>query len=140
MADAVTVAVQRSGRRFEAEALLDLDADVRTVWNTITDHPAMPSYMPGIRAVRVLEHRGSPGSDERPVAEQQGEFGFMMFAQAMKLRLNIEPEPHRMTEATAVHFETGRLGRRASYVFIGRCEPTPLKALAGAVAQRRKRR
>ena len=50
MTDDVRVEVRRSGRRFEAEALLDLAADAQTVWDTITDYGALAQFMPGIRA------------------------------------------------------------------------------------------
>jgi hypothetical protein len=55
--DEVKVEVRRSGRRFEAEAVLDLAADPQTVWDTITDYDGLPSFMPGIRACRVIEQR-----------------------------------------------------------------------------------
>ena len=51
----VQVAVPRSGRRFDAEALLALAADAQTVWDTLTDCGALPRFMPGIRACRVVE-------------------------------------------------------------------------------------
>ena len=62
MNDVVKVEVQRSGRRFEAEAVLDLAADVQTVWNTITDYGALPRFMPGIRACRVVERQALAGA------------------------------------------------------------------------------
>ena len=57
MTDDVKVDVRRSGRRFDAEAVLDLAADAQTVWDTITDYGALPSFMPGIRACRVIERQ-----------------------------------------------------------------------------------
>ena len=62
MNDVVKVEVQRSGRRFEAEAVLDLAADVQTVWDTITDYGALPRFMPGIRACRVVEREALAGT------------------------------------------------------------------------------
>ena len=52
MTDDVKVDVRRSGRRFDAEAVLDLAADAQTVWDTITDYDEMSSFMPGIHACR----------------------------------------------------------------------------------------
>lgn len=57
MTDDATVEVRRSGRRLEAQAVLYLPADAHTVWDTITDYDALPQFMPGIRACRVIERR-----------------------------------------------------------------------------------
>ena len=89
MNDVVKVEVQRSGRRFEAEAVLDLAADVQTVWDTITDYGALPRFMPGIRACRVVEREALAGTGEQLVVEQEGEFRFLLFAQSMTVLLNI---------------------------------------------------
>lgn len=132
MSDEVRVEVRRSGRQFEAEAVLDLAADELTVWQTITEYAALPRFMPGIRACRVVEHRVDRDGAEKLVVEQQGEFRFMLFAQTMKVRLNIEHQPRRFTEAKAVHFELGLLKRRAIDVFEGRYELKPLAARRGA--------
>jgi hypothetical protein len=126
MTDHVMVDVRRSGRRFEAEALLDLSANAQTVWETITDYGALPSFMPGIRACRVIERRTPTKTSEHLVVEQRGEFRFLLFAQAMTVRLNIEHELLRVAEAKAVSFELGLFKRRAIDVFEGRYELTPL--------------
>ena len=55
------VEVRRSGRRFEAEAMLELAADAQTVWDTITDYDTLASFMPGIHSCRVIERRTPPG-------------------------------------------------------------------------------
>ena len=120
----VKVDVRRSGRRFEAEAVLDLAADVQTVWDTITDYDALPSFMPGIRACRVVERRALTKATEQLVVEQHGEFRFLLFAQAMTVRLNIEHELLRVAEAKAVSFNLGLFKRRAIDVFEGRYELT----------------
>jgi len=128
MADEVKVDVRRSGRRFEAEAVLDLGADARTVWATITDYGALPRFMPGIRTCRVIERQPLPDAGERLVVEQQGEFRFLLFAQSMTVRLNIEHQGLRVAEAKAVSFDLGLFKRRAIDVFEGRYELTPLKS------------
>ena len=127
MTDAVTIDVQRSGRRFEAEAVLELAADAQTVWDTITDYPALSRFMPGIRACRVIERKALPNAAEQLVVEQQGEFRFMLFAQAMTVLLHIQHQPLRLAEAKAVRFDLGLFKRRAIDVFEGRYELTPLK-------------
>src|SRR5512144_1945982 len=95
------VDVRRSGRRFEAEAVLDLAADAQAVWGTITDYGALPRFMPGIRACRVLGQVKSADGSERLVVEQEGVFRFLLFAQDMKVLLNISHQRLRVAEATA---------------------------------------
>ena len=90
MTDEVRVEVRRSGRTFEAEAVLDLGADAQTIWDTITDYDALARFMPGIHHCHVSERHPRGGRDEHLVVEQRGEFRFMMFAQTMKVLLNIE--------------------------------------------------
>jgi hypothetical protein len=122
MTDVVTVDVRRSGRRFEAEAVLDLAADAQTVWDTITDYDALPSFMPGIHACRVIERRTLTKTTEQLVVEQQGQFRFLLFAQAMTVRLNIEHQRLRVAQAKAVSFDLGLFKRGAIDVFEGRYE------------------
>jgi hypothetical protein len=125
MTDDVKVNVHRSGRRFEAEAVLDLAADASTVWDTITDYEALSSFMPGIHACRVIERRALTKAAEHLVVEQHGEFRFLLFAQAMTVRLNIQHQLLRVAEAKAVSFDLGLFKRRAIDVFEGRYELTP---------------
>jgi hypothetical protein len=132
MSDVVEVDVRRSGRQFEAEAVLDLAADAQTVWDTITDYAALPRFMPGIRACRVIERQPLADATERLVVEQQGEFRFLLFAQAMTVLLNVEHQPLRVAEAKAVHFDLGIFKRRAIDVFEGRYELALPKAPRGA--------
>ncbi len=125
MPDAVKVDVRRSGRRFDAEAVLDLSADAATVWATITDYAALPLFMPGIRACRVIE-RSAPGAGrEQLTVEQEGEFRFLAFAQTMKVLLQVEHVEQRIASARAMRFELGVLKQRAIDVFEGRYELTP---------------
>ncbi len=120
----VKVDVRRSGRRFDAEAVLDLAADAQTVWDTITDYDEMSSFMPGIHACRVIERETLTKATERLEVEQHGEFRFLLFAQAMTVRLNIEHRLLRVAEAKAVSFDLGLFKRRAIDVFEGRYELT----------------
>lgn len=128
MPDPVKVQVQRSGRRFDAQAVLDLAADAATVWSTITDYPALPRFMPGIRACRIVERRAQPPAQqgsERLLVEQEGEFRFLLFAQNMKVTLQIEHQPLRVAHARATSFDLGLLKGSAIEVFEGRYEIDP---------------
>ena len=126
MTDEVKVDVRRTGRRFDATAVLDLTADAQTVWETITDYSALPRFMPGIRACRVIGRKGQADGTERLVVEQKGEFRFLLFAQAMTVMLNIEHQHLRVAEAKAVSFDLGMFKRRAIDVFEGRYELLPV--------------
>lgn len=128
--------MQRSGRRFEAEAVLDLAADAQTVWDTITDYDALPRFMPGIRACRVIERRALTQAAESLVVEQHGEFRFLLFTQAMTVRLTIEHDLHRVAQAKAVSFDLGLFRRRAIDVFEGRYTLTPLGGRRNAAQTR----
>lgn len=132
MTDDAKVEVRRSGRRFEAEAVLDLAADAQTVWDTITDYGALPRFMPGIRTCRVIERQVPVSGTEHLVVEQQGEFRFLMFAQTMNVLLNIEHRLLQTAEAKAVHFDLGIFKRRAIDAFEGRYELVPLAPRHGA--------
>jgi len=126
MTDEVKVDVRRTGRRFDATAVLDLAADAPTVWETITDYGALPRFMPGIRACRVIGRQGQADDVEHLVVEQKGEFRFLLFAQAMTVMLNIEHRYLRVAEAKAVSFDLGVFKRRAIDVFEGRYEILPV--------------
>jgi hypothetical protein len=125
MSESVKVTVKRTGRRFDAEALLELPASARTVWETITDYPGLPGFMPGIRACRVLEREAGRGGIERLKVEQKGEFRFLLFAQSMTVVVAIEHEAMRVADARAVSFDLGFLKRSAIDVFEGRYEILP---------------
>lgn len=132
MSNSVTVEVRRSGRRFDAEAVLELAADAATVWQTITDYDQLSHFMPGIHTCRVVKRQPLADDGERLVVEQQGEFRFLLFAQTMTVLLNIEHQGQRVAEAKAVNFDLGLFKRRAIDVFEGRYELTPLKSRRGA--------
>jgi uncharacterized protein YndB with AHSA1/START domain len=132
MTNDFTVEVRRTGRRFEAEAILDLAADAQTVWDTITDYDALPRFMPGIRECRVLERRAPTKTTEHLVVEQRGEFRFLLYAQSMTVRLAIEQQLLRVSEAKATSFELGLLKQRAIDVFEGRYELTPVSRARNA--------
>jgi hypothetical protein len=132
MTDEVKVDVRRTGRRFDAEAVLVLAADEKTVWETITDYGGLPRFMPGIRTCQVIERNALANQTERLVVEQQGEFRFLLFAQSMTVLLNIEHQQQRIAEAKAVRFDLGLFKRRAIEVFEGRYELMPLAARRGS--------
>jgi hypothetical protein len=72
----------------------------------------------------VIERRTLTKATEQLVVEQHGEFRFLLFAQSMTVRLNIEHQLLRVAEAKALSFDLGLLKRRAIDVFEGRYELT----------------
>lgn len=130
MSEVVEVTVRRSGRTFDAEALLDLPASADMIWQTITDYPALPSFMPGIRACRVLDRR-SEGETEVLSVQQRGEFRFLMFTQSMTVDLQIAHQAPRLAVARATRFDVGLLKARALDVFEGTYALAPLPASGG---------
>jgi hypothetical protein len=121
----VRVDVRRRSRTFEAEAVCQVQAAAATVWEAITDYPALPTFMPGIRACRVVERLPVGRNSERLLVEQEGEFRFMRFAQPLKLQLEIEHEGRRVAFARALSFDLGVLKGRALERFEGRYELQP---------------
>jgi len=125
MSEVVEVTVRRSGRTFDAKALLDLPASADLVWQTITDYPALPSFMPGIRACRVLDRRNE-GAGEVLSVQQRGEFRFLMFTQSM-----MEHQAPQRAVARATRFDVGLLKARALDVFEGTYALSALPASSG---------
>jgi Polyketide cyclase / dehydrase and lipid transport len=116
------VDVRRKGRTFEADAECWIDASSTVVWETITDYAALPAYMPGIRSCRVIERTREGRDGERLRVEQQGEFRFLLFAQELKVHLDIEHRGRRVAHARALSFDLGVLKGRAIETFEGRYE------------------
>lgn len=122
---AVRVDVTRRGRTFEAESVCHVQAGAATVWETITDYSALPSFMPGIRSCEVVERSGVARELERLLIEQEGEFRFMLLSQPLKVRLEIEHRDLRIAHAKALSFDLGVLKGRALDAFEGRYELLP---------------
>lgn len=118
----VRVEVTRRARTFEAAAVCRVDAGAAVVWDTITDYEALPRFMPGIRACRVLERVAQSGSDERLLLEQEGEFRFLLFRQPLTVRLAVEHRGGRIAAARAIDFDLGVFRGRAVQAFEGRYE------------------
>jgi len=120
----ILLEVKRQGRRFEAEAAVDIAAEPMTVWRTITDYDALHEFMPGIRTSRVIERNESRNA-EQLLVEQRGEFRFLLFRQPLTVRLQITHERRRSAHARAVQFDFGRFSGRALDAFEGRYELQP---------------
>jgi Polyketide cyclase / dehydrase and lipid transport len=118
----VRVDVRRKGRTFEADAVCRVEASAAVVWGTITDYAALPTFMPGIRSCRIVERADEGRGAERLLVEQQGEFRFLLFAQELRVRLDIEHRGQQVAHARAISFDLGVLKGRALETFEGRYE------------------
>jgi hypothetical protein len=123
MSGAIELEVKRTGKRFDAQARLDLPADEQTVWAVITEYEALPRFMPGIRSCRITARQGVDAQGvERLSLEQTGEFRLLMLAQTIRVTLAVEQQPMRWAEARAQRFEVSALNVRPLDQFDGRYE------------------
>lgn len=115
----VDVSVRRSGRSFDAAADFDIAANLDLVWKTLTDYPALPRFMPGISACRIVECERLGPARERLLLEQKGEFRFLLFSQKMTVHLEVLHQRHRLAHARALRFDLGLLKGRGLEAFEG---------------------
>jgi hypothetical protein len=126
MSELITVDVRRTGKCFDATATLDLPAELPAVWATITSYDALPRYMPGIRACKVVEQQAPDAEGiEHMLLEQTGEFRLLMLSQMIHVTLDVRQQPMHWTEARARRFDVGMLKVRALDAFEGRYELEP---------------
>jgi hypothetical protein len=95
------IEVARDGAAYVVRAAVDLTADRRTAWNTITDYEHLPQFVPGIQSAQVLARAGS-GDTERLLIEQTGEFRFFWYAQPVRVWLDVRHEAPVRVEARSV--------------------------------------
>lgn len=93
--------VRREAGAFVVHAEVDLDADQRTAWFTVTDYEHLPQFVPGIRSTRVLA-RVASGRTERLLVEQAGELRFLVFAQPVQVWLDVTHEAPGLVLARSV--------------------------------------
>lgn len=85
------IEVRREAGEFVVRAEVELDADQRTAWLTLTDYEHLPQFVPGIRSARVLA-RVASGRSERLLVEQEGELRFLLFVQPVHVWLEVTHE------------------------------------------------
>lgn len=132
--------VRRDAGAFVVRAEVELQADRRTAWLTVTDYERLPQFVPGIRSARVLARVASGGS-ERLLVEQAGEFRYFWFVQPVQVWLEVTHQPQERVLARSVlpsgvgaerstlrEFEGSYLltavdGSRTRFVYQARFEP-----------------
>lgn len=93
--------VRREAGAFVVHAEVELQADRRTAWLTVTDYEHLPQFVPGLRSAQVLARVASGGA-ERLLVEQTGEFRYLWFAQPVKVWLDVTHEPPERVVARSV--------------------------------------
>jgi hypothetical protein len=90
------ISVRNDAGVFVVHAEVELEADRRTAWLTVTDYEHLPQFVPGIRSVQVLA-RVAGGGSERLLIEQAGELRFLWFTQPVQVWLEVTHEaPERV--------------------------------------------
>lgn len=148
------VDVQRDAGVYVVRAEVELLADRRTAWMTITDYERLPQFVPGIRSAQVLA-RVAEGGGERLLVEQAGEFRYLWFAQTVQVWLDVTHQPPERVLARSVlpsgvraeritlrRFEgtyllTALDATRTRFVYQARIEPAqPMLPVLGTLAVR----
>lgn len=148
------IEVRRDAGVFVVRAEVELQADRRTAWMTITDYERLPQFVPGIRSAQVLA-RMADGGRERLLVEQAGEFRYLWFAQPVQVWFDVTHEPPERVLARSVlpagvsaerstlrRFEgtyvlTALDATRTRFVYRARIEPAqPVLPVLGTLAVR----
>ena len=91
-AEEISIETTRRGDYILIDASADLQADVRLVWQVLSDYDHLAEFIPDLKLSRVIE-RNADGV----VVEQQGEYSFLFFNQPIEVRLLVvESPPHRI--------------------------------------------
>ncbi|MCX7154752.1 MAG: SRPBCC family protein [Proteobacteria bacterium] len=91
-AQEVSIETTRQGDFFLVDASVDLQSDVRIVWQVLSDYDRLAQFIPDMKSSRVVERNA-----EGPVVEQLGEYSFLFFSQPIEVRLQVvETPPHRI--------------------------------------------
>ena len=91
-AQEVSIETTRQGDYIVIDASVDLQTDVRIVWQVLTDYDRLAQFIPDLKSSRVVERNA-----EGAVVEQLGEYSFLFFSQPIEVRLQVvETPPHRI--------------------------------------------
>jgi carbon monoxide dehydrogenase subunit G len=93
----LTIDVAREGEFVSVKASAEVNADLPTAWEVVTDYDHLAEFIPDMRSSRVV--RRDEGS---VLVEQKGEFGFFFFRQAIDVILSVSEQPPRRIVARTV--------------------------------------
>jgi carbon monoxide dehydrogenase subunit G len=114
-AGGITIDAARRGDAIVVSARADLDADVHTAWQVLTDYDRYTSFIPDLTVSRVVS-RGAGNT----VIEQRGEASLLFLRFPLEVRLQVAETPYRSVESRGV----GGTFRE----FVGRYELEPAGA------------
>lgn len=92
---------EKQGSAVAVETRAVLNAPLALIWETLTDYDRLSTFVPGMRVSRVVERRGPA-----IIVKQQGEAGFLFFAQAIDVVVEVREQP---PYAIAVRVVSGNL-------------------------------
>ena len=139
----VSIETASQGEGVVVTAFADMQVDPRTAWSVISDYDHLAEFIPDMQSSRVVQRDG-----DRLLVDQAGHFGFLIFQQAITVRLEVVESPRQHIVARAVSgnlrlmegryvlemLATGQV--RLSYA--GRVEPEfPLPPVVGKAVMRR---
>lgn len=88
----ISIETTRQGDYIVIDASVDLQTDVRIVWQVLSDYDRLAQFIPDLKSSRVVERNA-----EGPVVEQTGEYSFLFFSQPIEVRLQVvESPPYRI--------------------------------------------
>ena len=93
----VAVEVKLESEAFQIEASAELQADVPTAWEVLTDYDHLAEFIPDMRVSRVVSRRGSHAE-----VEQKGEARFLFIGYPIDVRLAVVEYPHERIVSRAV--------------------------------------
>ncbi len=86
---------------YRVDAVVDLDAPLDVVWQTLTDYERLPRYMPGIEHVRIVSSVDD-GNRQLLRVEQAGEAQFLFYRRRVGVLFDIVHEPRTRIDTVAV--------------------------------------
>jgi ribosome-associated toxin RatA of RatAB toxin-antitoxin module len=95
--EAVRIETTGQGDLITVNASADMQVEARTVWDVITDYERLAEFIPDMSTSHVVQRHG-----DTLLVEQTGQFRFLMFEQAVDVRMEVVESPHRLVVARAV--------------------------------------
>lgn len=83
-----TIHAEKQGSAVAIETRTVLNVPLAVIWDTLTDYDRLSSFVPGMRASRVIERRGPA-----IIVRQQGEAGFLFFSHAIDVVVEVREQP-----------------------------------------------
>ncbi|MEJ8821692.1 SRPBCC family protein [Variovorax humicola] len=93
----ISIETAGQGNLITVAASADMQVEARAVWDAITDYDNLADFIPDMSASRVLERNG-----DKLLVEQKGQFRFLLFRQAVEVRMEVVESPQRRIVARAV--------------------------------------